>query len=180
MSDVAKRYARGLFLAAQEAEQLKQVEQDLALLAVIFGDTMINNYLSSPIIEINAKGKLLAKVLQSSITEISMRFLYLLLKARRTEYFEQIKQHFINFVLQKAGKLRADVWTAVLLSKEQRSELERSFFYLLNKPITLFEHHAPLVLGGVAVRIGDRLYDGTLRTQLRQSLGLGGALQYEA
>jgi F-type H+-transporting ATPase subunit delta len=90
----------------------------------------------------------------------------LLLEAERLPYLPGIARELRALVDQKAGRIHAEVTSAVALQADHVSKIQSALERLSGKAVVLETRHDPDLLGGVVAKIGDVVYDGSVRTQL--------------
>ncbi|MGH2489514.1 MAG: ATP synthase F1 subunit delta, partial [Candidatus Limnocylindria bacterium] len=77
-----------------------------------------------------------------------------------------MRRHFEELVRRERGIARAEIRTAMPLDDEDRAELGRMLERLAGREVELTEQVDPTLIGGVSVRIGDQLYDASVRSRL--------------
>jgi len=90
----------------------------------------------------------------------------LLLDKNRMENFRDIGEEFAELVEQEQGVMRAKVTTAIPLPDDLEKQLRDKLAGLTGKTMILEKRVDPAVLGGVKVVMGDKILDGTVRTNL--------------
>jgi F-type H+-transporting ATPase subunit delta len=93
-------------------------------------------------------------------------FLNVLIGHRRTGLFGEIRQAFSAELDARLGIVRAQVSAALSLSDAQRAALESSIAGLTGQQVHCSYTVDPALLGGVAVKMGSKYYDGSVRGQL--------------
>jgi F-type H+-transporting ATPase subunit delta len=96
------------------------------------------------------------------------RFYQVLIDHRRLLDFEEIRAEFARLADEQAGVQRARVRSARALSDAQQERLRRALGARLGREIALEVSVEPALLGGLVAQVGDLVFDGSLRTQLRQ------------
>jgi len=173
-SAVAKRYAQALFDIAREQNVIAEVEQQLKLVVdALGGDNEIQKFLGFPNISVAKKIELLRGVLTGKVSEVVMHTLEILIVRGRQKEIGSVYAAYTKVAGEALGKSQATVYTAKLLSPDELTKVETTFGALAGKVIQASQVVEPSLLGGVQVRIGDRLYDGSLSgklARLEQSL----------
>jgi len=110
------------------------------------------------------------------VTPVQLNLFRLLRRKSRLGLGPDIASFFRELVDEERGIARAVVTSAVELDAERRTELERQLAQQTGKLVTVETRVDPSILGGLVVRIGDRMVDGstrarlqTLRTQLERA-----------
>lgn len=166
---VAKNYAEALFSAA-EATGGGSVEAYAGLLDAVAGaiaaDTRIAVVLESPRVAKAAKSRVLAQGLGKHAPVEFVRFLQAVVRRGRQGLFAEIAQAYQGLVDVKLNRVHA----GVTLSTEPDARLRKAIVDRLGKAIgkEVRAHFRddPGILGGVVVRVGDRIYDGSVKRRL--------------
>ena len=169
---IAKRYARALFAIGQEIgdAELKAYGDELAALAdVLRGAPQLITIFSNPIIKTEDK-KGIAKTILGKIgagTTVS-NFCMFLADKGRLGYFLEIQQYFATLLDQKEGILRGKVVTAIDLASTKQEAIKSELEKQLDQTLVLEYEQDESVLGGLVLKVGDKVYDASLRAQLDQ------------
>ena len=102
------------------------------------------------------------------ITQKQMNVFRLLRQKSRLALGPSIASFFEEMVDEERGIARALVTTAVPLEPERRAQLEQRLAAQTGRQVSVETQVDPAILGGLIVRIGDRMLDGSTRTRLRQ------------
>lgn len=173
VSELAGRYASSLFDLADEGKQLDDVAADFRQLDELFTENAdLRRLASSPVIrrdeQMMAMTALLAKMGVSSLT---MQFIGVLNRNRRLFALPQIIAAYLSELSRHRGEIAAEVTSACELSGSQRSALVEALKSALDGEVAIQQKVDPGLIGGLVVKVGSRLFDASLRTQL-QKLGL--------
>ena len=165
---VARRYARALMQLASEQGMIERYHEELAAFAGAVGsDARIGVFLASPACGKEAKCELVAGLIGSlSLSRTIADFLRLLLDKKRMELLPSIIAEYRSFADDFAGVLRSSVTSALPLSEKQVEDIRRALETVTGKKIILTVSEDPELIGGVVTRIGDKVFDGSIRTQL--------------
>ncbi len=101
-------------------------------------------------------------------SKIIRNFLFVLTDHRRTQLIPEAIAAFHQVIRQRQGVAEAEVSSAVELSAGQKNELAATLARLTGKQIETKYALDPALLGGAVVRIGDTIYDGSLRSRLKE------------
>jgi len=166
-SAVAKRYAKALFDIAQEQNIIADVEQQLKLVVeALEGDAEIRKFLGLPNISVTKKIALINGVLSDKVSAVVLRTIEVLIERGRQDALNGVYASYTKVAGEALGKSHATVYTAKRLSAAELTNVEATFGSLAGKRIEAEQVVEPSLLGGVQVRIGDRLYDGSLSGKL--------------
>lgn len=166
----ALKYAKGLFIAAKELNKVKEFGEELENLATgLKGYPEILQALQSPIYPPDIKLEILQEILSYFKVDPEIeRFLKLLVERRRIQFLEEIVAMYQALLDEELGRARGEVITAFPISDDERVELERALQTLLKKEVILEAKVDPEIIGGVKVKVGDYILDGTLKSQLEK------------
>ena len=160
----AKRYAKAAFELARERDELEVWERDLGALA---------NALASPealaFVASRVKAEAKEAFLRAAAEEpapLVWNLVRLLLAKGRLALLPQIAEQFQALLDEHRGIAHAQVLTAVAMSDDERQALGRRLSEMTGKEVLLEVQEEPEILGGLIVRIGDRLIDGSTRSKL--------------
>jgi F-type H+-transporting ATPase subunit delta len=164
---VAKRYARALFEIAVEKQALEQFERDLsAVNAAIQGDTDVQSFLSHPKIDAKLKKETVAGVLSGKLSDEVLSLVLLLIDRGRENVLSDVAKEFAALANEARGIVNATVYTAKPLSAPEQSLLTDHLGKAIGKTVYMDNVADPSLVGGLIVRIGDHLYDGSVKGKL--------------
>jgi len=164
---IAKRYAQALLAAAGRRGVAEAVAESYRDVVGIMDRTpRLTQLLRAPQIGRDRKRELLAQLFGGRVEEVLLHFFDLLLQKDRLEFLDAIQREYQVLVEEQQGLSRAVVTTAVPLPDDLRDELATRLAQLTGKRIVMTREVDPTVVGGVCVKMGDRVIDGTIRTNL--------------
>lgn len=103
---------------------------------------------------------------QSEIPAEIKKFITLLKKNHHLSFLQQIIQLFDRYYQEQQGELEAEVTTVKLLTEEEKRNLATILSRITNRKTIIKESLDPTLLGGVKVKVGDRLIDGSVQGRL--------------
>jgi F-type H+-transporting ATPase subunit delta len=172
---IATRYAEALLIAAKDAGIVAGVAESYAgLLQTVAGNRDLATFLQAPQVPTQEKKALMKQVFGPRIEPLLLAFFNLLFDRNRLESFRDIGEVFAELVEADQGIVRARVVTAIALPADLESRLRAKLESVTGKSVILEKKVDPAVIGGVCVTLGDRILDGTVRTnldRLRKTLG---------
>jgi len=165
---IAKRYARALLEIAQERDQLEQVREELQTFAASYRAVPeLQTYWENPLVETEQKTRLLETALErGGVSAAIVQFLDLVARRRRFPLLLLIAAQFEELYDRMMGRLKAEGKTAVGVDEDQRQRLEQVLSGFSGKSVSLQLEVDPSVIGGITVKIGDQVLDGSLKTRL--------------
>ena len=169
---LANVYARSLFELATDAggtDKLMEVADELEQICELAReDKKINLFLSSPVVDVKARGKALSAIFTNRITDLTLRFLLVLNNKGRLDRLESIETAFDQLVQEAFGRIEVDVITPVAIDAELIATIKEKISTVLGKEPILHPYVDESLLGGIKLRIGDQLIDGSVQTRLRK------------
>ena len=164
---VATRYADALFVIAKEKNTIDQWEQELGIVNELVGSNMeLKGILNHPYIDSEAKKALISDVFKGEISDLLENFLHLLIDKKRIKFLSHIVKAYLVRANEARGIADATVITSKALNAEQQEQIRKTFQGVIGKKIRIATEIDPQVIGGFIVRIGDRVYDSSIKTQL--------------
>jgi F-type H+-transporting ATPase subunit delta len=144
--------------------------KQLADFGEAFGESgELRNFLGSPAVDTAAKHRVIEKIIaQQGAERIIRNFLFVILDHHRAHMLPEIVAAVQEVVRQRQGIAEAAVSSAVELSTAQKTELARTLSRLTGKKIEPKYSLDPELLGGAIARVGDTIYDGSLRSRLME------------
>jgi len=154
-------------LASGRAETLRQEVRSFAELAA--GSADLRNFLDSPAIPREGKQDLLGKLVGRMGASGELRnFLFVLVDHHRTGMLPEIAREFETTLLDRLGVAEASITSARELSAPQKQKLAGTLESVTGKKIEARYAVDPTLVGGLVVRIGSTVYDGSVRAQLEK------------
>ena len=166
---LSRRYAKAVFEIGAEQGGIDKIGADLRSLAKAMKDsTELQSTLISPAIRRGDRQKVIDGLLQTiGVVSTTRNLVYLLLDGERLGSLPAISRELDAMIEAKAGRVTAEVTSAKPLDPTQLSQITAALEKLSGKKVTVTKREDPELLGGVVAKVGDTVYDGSLRTQLR-------------
>lgn len=129
----------------------------------------LRNFLSSPAVDTRIKHRVIEKIIApQGAGRIIRNFLFVIVDHHRAHMLPEIIAAVQDVVRQRQGIAEAEVSSAVELSAAQKTELTKTLSRLTGKRIEPKYALDPALLGGAIARVGDTIYDGSLRSRLAE------------
>ena len=175
-STIAKRYARAFFEIAGEEKRYEEYYRELGRFsAVLRENKSLEEFLANPIFAQPDKKAVVESVLEKiRISPLTANFLKLLTDKRRIEILPDIERCYRELMDNALKKARVTVKTAFPLSGELSRRLQSGLEELTGREVEMTVLEEPSLIGGIVVRVGDTLYDGSIRAQLNNIRNLLG------
>jgi F-type H+-transporting ATPase subunit delta len=166
---IAERYAGALADVAIEQGEVARIQSELKVFREMADDSHeLQLFLANPATPRAGKHAVIEQLAERTGSSRTLRnFLFLLVDHRRTSLLPDIESSFEHLLDARLGVTRAEVTSADELSSADQGELTRVIEKLTGsaKVNARFRTDAALV-GGAIVRVGSKIYDGSVRTQL--------------
>lgn len=164
---VAKRYANALFLLAKENKKVAAVEQDVKLIAeAVAAEPKLSAVLGHPGVDSEGKQKLIESVFANKVDESVLHVVQLMCVRNRADLLSDLATHFTKIAGRELGQVDAQVFSPEALSEKELKDIQKTFADLLGKEVRVQQTLNPDLIGGIQVRVGDTLYDGSLAGKL--------------
>jgi F-type H+-transporting ATPase subunit delta len=169
-TNVARRYARALLEIGNETGTLSALVADVSTLAAAYEESVdLQRALDNPLVTHEAKKAILGEVAdRSGVSATAKHALQLLGDRRRLHALPAVAQLLREMSDAKQGILRAEVTTAVRLSDGYYGRLQAQLEKMTGQKVAIDKREDPSILAGVIARIGDRVYDGSLRSRMTE------------
>lgn len=161
-----RRYAVALYKIAKEKNKVSQVISELKeVCEIIEGNEQLKEVLEHPQISSGEKKDFINKIFKGNIDEDLLNFMNLLIEKDRIANLRSKFNQLEAIMLEENNTVKATVKTCVKLSKEQCTKLIEKLEKQYNKKIILEEVIDTSIIGGVYLKIGNEVIDGTLAYQ---------------
>jgi F-type H+-transporting ATPase subunit delta len=164
------QYATALADIALEQEAADPVKKQLEDFGAAYTESAeLRNVLANPAVERTAKHGVIEKLTaRLGASRIVRNFLFVVVDNQRTHLLPEILQTFEDVIRQRQGVAEAEVTSAAELTAPQKTQLQQTLERLTGRKIQAKYSLDPALLGGAVVRIGDTIYDGSVRNRLNQ------------
>lgn len=166
---IAKRYAQAIFELGNELGQIEKFTEQFLVIQTVFNENKeLYQFLTYPNIAFEQKKNFIYTVFKDMEKEV-VHTIALLVERHRTKIIPLMVDVFLELVHDQAGIATALIYSAKSLSKEQEATLKGNFEKRLNKrKLEVKNIVDPAIIGGVKVRIGNRIYDGSIQNKLER------------
>lgn len=170
ISALSKRYARALVERGAEQKLVEQYGEELSRVsATMTGNDLLRLLLESPTLPQEKKVAVIGDIAKTMKLSVGMKnFIGLLLEKDRLKYLSQIEANYRRFADELSGIMRAQVTSAANLAPEQLAAIRQGLEQKTGKRVELKVTIDPNLLGGLKTEFGGKLYDGSIRTQLKR------------
>ena len=167
-SNVAKRYAKAFFDVAGQENRYEECYEELHRFArVVEENRQLKDLFSNPVFDKSDKKDIISKVLQTlNPSSLTANFIRLLVDKSRISCIVDIDEDYRILMYDAIGIARVQVKTAFPLRQDLSDNLKLALESLTGKKVEMHVAEDKSLLGGVVVRVGDKLYDGSIKVQL--------------
>ncbi|MBN2211456.1 MAG: ATP synthase F1 subunit delta [Sedimentisphaerales bacterium] len=167
--NVAREYAQAVFEAAQATGALAEIGDELHSMGqIIRTQENLRCFLVSPVIDKQDKETALVRMFQGRVNGVTLSFLRVVARRRRLGMLGEVIRQFQLLMDEHLGIERGDVVTARPLDKKEQARLNEELSRALKTKIVLSHRVDQDIVGGMVVTVGDRRYDGSVRTKLKR------------
>jgi F-type H+-transporting ATPase subunit delta len=161
----AKRYAQALFLLAQEQGKTEAWLDQLQKAQEVLTQPTVSLYLTQPRVRPEQKLEVVSQLLAEA-DQLVVNLAGLLTTRASLGLVPGILRVYAELLNDSLGRVRASTVSAVELSPEQRARIQSALSVMLNKEVVLETFEDPEIMGGIIVRVGDQVIDGSVRARL--------------
>lgn len=167
---IADRYATALYGLADERKALDQVAEDLrAVQAMLMESEDFRRLVSSPILSREDQKKGLSAIAEKAgLSELTANFLGLVAQNRRLFALRDMTTAYLQRLAAARGEVSAEVVSAKKLTATQASALQAALKQVTGKDVAVEAKVDPAILGGLIVKVGSRMVDSSVRSQLQR------------
>lgn len=173
---VAKRYAQALYELAVEKNQLESLEKELLQIASVLETSEdLSKILYNPRVDAQEKIAFLEQLFKGQLSELTANFLGVVVEKSREMYLISMINEYVRLADEARNIAKATVYSAFKLNNKVLAQLKDKLAKITCKDTVLETVVQPELIGGIVVRIGDKVYDasvknnlGRLRDQLKQ------------
>lgn len=165
---VARRYARAFFALGEQTKAADTFGKDLAGLQDAFKESPgLLKLFSSPSFNVQEKKAVLKDVVAKlELAPLTANFLFLLAEKDRLGYLPGIQSTYAAFLDEAQGVVRGKMTTAIALADTRQKDITSTLEKKSGKKLVLSYDVDPAILGGIVLKVGDKVLDASLRAQL--------------
>jgi F-type H+-transporting ATPase subunit delta len=166
-SIVARNYAEALLELAKRHGGDVAIdaygEAIASLAALLREDARVREFLATPRVEVEAKKAVLKRALEGRASEHFVRFVTVVVEKRRAAHLGEIAAAYEALVDEVRGRVRAEVVLAYEADAALRQEITESLERMLRRTVVAEFRADSDLLGGIVIRVGDQVLDGSIR-----------------
>jgi F-type H+-transporting ATPase subunit delta len=165
-STLARNYAETLFELGERHGGHDEFLRGMNLVAALVRERRIRQFLEMPKIDTRAKQQALRSALAGKVSELFLNFLLVVLAKRRQRVLSEIAAEYAALLDEKRGRLHVQVTLAHEPDPGTRERIAAELTRILGRTALPHIQVDPAILGGIVVRYGDRILDGSMRRRL--------------
>lgn len=167
-NEVALKYARVLFGIAKGENLQEKVSKNLTFVVDLFNSNKeLKDFLENPCISPQAKKEALEVVLKDNVEKMTLNFILLLVEKRFGYLLPSILENFNDLLYLQDGFLEVVITTARVLSDQEYENIARKLSIALKQKVLLEKKVDEAILGGMILKIDDKLIDGSVLNKLK-------------
>ncbi|HYA90489.1 MAG TPA: F0F1 ATP synthase subunit delta [Thermodesulfobacteriota bacterium] len=166
---LVKSYAEALFQVARAEETLDRVEEELTRLnKSLDSNSELREFLSNPKISSEGKKSGLSQIFGGKISPITLHWMDMVVDQGRQRRLPMIIEAFFTLAQEAREKVTAEVITSIPLSEDLAKRLEQELSKVTKKRVFLKLMVDDSILGGVIVKVEDKVIDGSVKHRLEE------------
>lgn len=164
---VSRRYAQAFFALAQETGNIDKFESELQAVVEAINETgELKKVMEHQLVSPDEKKAIINAVFAQEISETTMNFLDIVIDKYRATYIPGIYEEFVAYANHTRNMIDARVKSAVELTDSDLDTIKSKLADMTGKTVRVQSELDPSLIGGVVVRIGDKVVDGSLAGRL--------------
>jgi F-type H+-transporting ATPase subunit delta len=161
-----KRYAQAVFAMAKEAGTIAQWRSELDDIATVLAESDAAAVFADDRLPVEQRQQFAERVLD--VSPLALNLAKILIAKGRAPDARAVADAFNRLADEEEGIAHAEVTTAVSLSDAEVADLTTRLGEMLNARVTVKTNVDPTIVGGLVIRVGDRIIDGSVRTRLKE------------
>ena len=175
-NEYSRRYSQSIFRMALEQKDLNRWQSDLRKVAALMKDNALFSLIANPKITGEEKMRTLTQRL-GDVNPLAIKLVLLLAAKGKLAALDDVAEEYQAMVDNYRGiegTEIAEVTTAIPVDNDYQLKIAQRITEIIGKPVLLRLKVDPAILGGIIIRVGDKLIDGSIRSKLaalRKDLG---------
>ena len=170
ISGLAERYAAALFELADERHALDEAAGDLRELRAMLGASVdLGRLVRSPVLSRADQGKAMAALAENAkLSKLTADFIAIVARNRRLFAVPAMIEAYLAKLAERRGEVTAEITAAQSLTEAQQGALTEQLRRVVGSRVAIDVRVDPSLLGGMVVKIGSRMVDGSIKGQLQR------------
>jgi F-type H+-transporting ATPase subunit delta len=168
VGSISRRYAKALFSIGEENGTLLGLLREVQSMADAWDESeVLRDTMTNPLVDVATKSKIWNDIAtRLGASQIGKNFFSLLFDKKRFTNLPGIARELSVLVDLKENRLRAEITSAVPISDDLVSRLKSALQQRTGNVVVINSREDPSLIGGLVTKVGDLMYDGSLKTQL--------------
>ncbi len=168
ISTLARPYAQAIFNLADASNTLKTWSETLALLSEVVTNKTITEIINNPDVTSEKTISLIFDICKDNLDEQGINFVKLAAENGRLELIPHIAESFEVMHSEAEGSIKAQVISAYAINAVQKKSIATALKKKLGREVTITTKTDKSLLGGVIIRAGDMVIDGSIKSELEK------------
>ncbi|AFT68240.1 MAG: F-type H+-transporting ATPase subunit delta [Cycloclasticus pugetii] len=168
LAALARPYAEAVFLMADEKGELDQWSKMLGFLNLVMSDEQVKKLIDNPKLSKNDLENAMTGICEGQMDARGLNFVKLLTRNNRLSLTSEITSQYEIKKAEKCGELGVKVISAFPMTDEDKAKLSVSLSDSFGKKVTINVEEDSSLIGGMIIRAGDKVIDGSLNSQIKQ------------
>ena len=166
-SEVARKYSQALYQLGKEQQQLSLFQEELEAIRQIFNENEeLKKVFYHQRVQSTDKKEIINKIFAEQLSAFILNFLCLLIDQKREDSLVAIIREFNYLVNKEQGIIEVEVVSAIELDRQIMTKLTEKLKQAIDCQIILKEKCDPSIIGGLILKIGDYIIDGSIKNHL--------------
>jgi F-type H+-transporting ATPase subunit delta len=170
VSGLAGRYATALFELADQQKKLDEVAEDLRALSGLIAESAdLRRLIRSPVLSRESQGAAMAKLVErAELSQMTRNFIGVVARNRRLFALPAVITAYLTQLALRRGEIRAEVTAAQAMTESQVTAINDQLKRAIGSKVAVEIRVDPAIIGGLVVKVGSRMVDGSLRSKLQR------------
>ncbi len=168
LSTLARPYAKAAFEYAHEESALNPWLDELRLIAAVVAEPAVEDLLADPALTTQAQAEAFLALLGDDLGDSRRRFVHVLAENRRLGLAPQILAQFAQFKAQREQSVEVEMVSAFEVPDAVRERIAQALGQRLEREVTVTTDVDSSLIGGILIRAGDLVIDGSVRGRLNK------------
>jgi F-type H+-transporting ATPase subunit delta len=166
---IALRYARSMYELAESRSETEQVLRDFqGILQFVAHSKDMHTLLSTPLVSAPKKIAIFTRILKPYVSEATFQLIVLLTRRHRENLLTYVADEYITIYHKAHNQTAVEIISAVKLADDVLIEIVSKIAEQLRTQVISKQIIKPEIIGGLQIKLGDKLYDGSIRSALRK------------
>ncbi|MFA5523166.1 MAG: F0F1 ATP synthase subunit delta [Tissierellales bacterium] len=166
---VGKRYAEALFEVALELDKLEEFNEEIKSVSeVLKSEPKLKTIFEHPKLSKKEKKDIIDSIFKDRVSQEIVNLCYIIIDKNREAYLSDISYEYTRLSNDKQGIVEAKAITAIPMDDEEMKKLENQLSKRLDKKVILTNEVQSGIIGGVLVKIGDKIIDASIKGRFEE------------